>query len=632
LLLTSLLILAACDLPRARRHENFSLPLPAAQVTQYNSGDAVVSYLRQRDADPSICDPVANGPHVVLQSDRDLEDLVDGIGRGARPGKWAECIHRMLGKMPDPAAAVLLDRVLHQYVQRIAYPNLEGDAPIMQQLEILRRVYTDRQPGKDPSEAGRNTTLLMLRQLDESTLSPFGRQARDAALTVLYLERGLLPDGRPVTIENLDELVSMQAEEELRIYARRIPDETLRREAQRRLIRVRIARSPFAELREDAAAVEERVMALGRNPVSLTSNRPTEVDFDASRMPVRGIAVVQDVLSQRARLVSWRDRRDNVSVVPAIDLRPVLAFTVPSFSAPLRLCAPAEELRVDPCVDPSELSIGLPFARIEADGHFRLAEHLDMAQVFHIAETGPGFRIPIVLAGEPLVDALWDVDFSTTGNAVFEGGGYGAPGPTVSLVVDATDPRFHHYVIEAVGREFHAVIEPGEMGYFAVVAAGGDGQPGARGQDGYDGQDGQDGQDASCPNSQGTNGSNGTDGGPGGPGGPGGNGGQGGFVDAKLICTQPRCAELVAELRPTLAAPGGAPGAGGMGGRGGDGGDGGDGGSSTTCYDDNNVSYTVNGGSDGADGNDGPNGPPGPDGLPGPPGRVVLDVQAVSPG
>ncbi len=624
------LLLFACDLPRARRHENYALPLPAAQASQLNTGDAVVSYLRQRDADPTLCDPFANGAHVVLQTPRDLEDLADGIGRGARPSKWAECVHRMLGKMPDELAAVLLDRILHQYVLRIAYPELERDPPIMQQLEILRRVYTDRQPGKNASDAGRNATLTALRQLDDATLSPFGRQARDAALTVLYLERGLLPDGRPVTVESLDELASMQAEEELRIYARRIPDENLRTEAKRRLVRVRIAMSSFEELRSNSEAVEQRVMALGRNPVSLTENRPTSVDFDATAMPVRGISIVQDVGSQTARLASWREQRSNVSVVPPIDLRPVLSFTVPGFSAPLRLCAPPEELRVDPCVDPSQLSISLPFARIEADGRFRLAEQLDMSQVFHIAQTGPGFRIPIVLGGEPLVDAFWDVDFSTTGNAVFASG-YGSPGPAVSVVVDASDPRFYHYVMTAYGRDYHVVIEPGEMGYFGVVAAGGNGEPGARGQDGYDGQNGQDGQNASCPNTQGTNGTNGSDGGPGGPGGPGGNGGPGGFVDAKLLCLAAQCAELEAQLTPTLRAPGGAPGRGGAGGNGGSGGQGGDGGNSTTCYDQNNSSYTVNGGSDGANGHDGVDGPPGPDGLAGPPGRVALDVQAVSP-
>jgi hypothetical protein len=622
---------SACGLPRARQHQNHPLPLPADQVQSLNTGDAVVSYLRQRDADPAICNPVAAGPHVVLQTPRDIEDLVDGIGRGARPGKWADCVLQMLGKMPDPLAAVLLDRLLHQYVLRIAYPSLEGDAPVMQQLEILRRVYTERQPGKDASRAGRDATLAALHGLDETTLSAFGRQARDGALTILFLEQGLLPDGTPVSVESLDELLSMGAEEELRIYARRIPDPALRTEAARRLVRLRIASSPFAELRQDAAAVETRVMAMGRNPVPLSVNRPTEVDFDASAMPVRGISILQDVGSQTARLASWRDRRDNVSVVPAIDLRPVLSFTIPSFSAPLRLCAPAEELRVEPCVEARELSLGLPFAQLEDDGRFRLAGQIDMAQVLSLAESGPGFRIPIVLGGEPLVDAIWDVDYATTGNAVFSPG-YGAEGPTVSLVVDATDTRFHHYVIRAYEREYHAVVEPGEMGYFAVVAAGGDGVPGARGQDGYDGSDGANGSNASCPNSSGGNGQNGSDGGPGGPGGPGGNGGPGGFLDAKLLCDPARCQALAAELHATLAAPGGSAGAGGAGGAGGRGGDGGSGGSSASCTDDEGQSYTVSGGSDGADGHDGPPGPRGPDGYPGPPGRVALDVQAIAPG
>jgi len=624
----ALFLTTACDLPRARQHENYPLPLPAATVMQLNNGDAVVSYLRQRDADAALCDPMATGPHVVLMTDRHIEDLVDGIGRGARPSKWAECIHSMLGKMPDPLAAVLLDRVLHQYVLRIAYPELERDPAIMQQLEIIRRVYAERQTGKNASEAGRNATLVALRELDETMLSAFGRQARDAALTVLFLEQGLRPDGRPVTIEGLDELAAMGAEEELRIYSRRIPDPALRTEAARRLVRVRISTSPFAELRNDAQAVEDRVMALGRNPVALSANRPTGVDFDASSMPVRGISIRQDLRAQNARLASWRDRRGNVSVVPAIDLRPVLSFTVPGFSAPLRLCAPAEDLRVEPCVDPRELSIGLSFAQIEADGRFRIAEQIDMSQVYALAQSGPGFRIPILLNGEPLVDALWEVDFSNTGPAVFAPG-YGEAGAPVSLVVNAMDPRFHHYVVNAYGRDFHMIVEPGEEATFGVITAGGDGRPGDRGQDGYAGNNGNSGSGASCPNTQGTNGTNGTDGGPGGPGGPGGNGGPGGFVDGKLMCDPARCHVLAQQVRATLAAPGGNRGQGGNGGSGGQGGNGGSGGSSTTCYDDQNQSYTVNGGSDGQSGNRGTDGPRGADGMPGQPGRVVLDVQAV---
>ncbi|RLB44559.1 MAG: hypothetical protein DRJ42_31450 [Deltaproteobacteria bacterium] len=624
--LSALLALTACDLPVARHHENHALPLPAARVQQLNDGDAVVSYLRQRDADPSVCNPTASGPHVVFTDPRHFEDLVDGIGRGARPDKWADCMHEMLGKVQAPDAAVLLGRLLEQYVLRIAYANLEDDPAVMEQLEVIRRVYSERQPGRDATPARRRATLTALRELDEEALSPFRRKVRDAALLVLYLEEGMLPDGRRVNIESLDELVAVGAEDELLIYSRRIPDEALRTEAARRLVRLRIARSPFARVQSDPRAIETRVMALGRNPVALAANWPTRVDFDAARMPVRGISILQDVRSQRARLASWRGQRQNVSVVPALDLRPVLTFTVPGYSAVLRLCAAAEELRVEPCVDARELSIGLPFAHLEDDGHFRIAEEIEFAHVLSLARAGPGFRIPILLSGAPLVDAIWEVDYETTGPAVFAPG-YGEAGPPISVVVDSSDPRFHLYAINAYGRDLQVVIEPDEMRQFAVVAAGGNGRPGDRGQDGNDGSNGTNGTNASCPNTQGTSGGSGSNGGPGGAGGPGGNGGPGGSIAAKLICGPSRCPELMAELRSTLHAPGGSRGPGGAGGSGGRGGSGGSGGSSTTCTDADGQSHSVSGGSAGSDGSDGPRGAHGPDGLPGPNGRVILEVQ-----
>jgi len=42
----------------------FPSPMTAAQLVQYNSGPALVAYLAQSDASPTVCDLHALSPHV----------------------------------------------------------------------------------------------------------------------------------------------------------------------------------------------------------------------------------------------------------------------------------------------------------------------------------------------------------------------------------------------------------------------------------------------------------------------------------------------------------------------------------------------------------------------------------------
>ena len=114
------LALCAGCYPSARHHQNYAPPLNASRVAQLNTGDAVVSYLRQRDANPSICVPSETQPHVILNHGRELEDLIDGVGRGARLDKWEACVHGILGALPPALAQVAVDRLLERYVERIA--------------------------------------------------------------------------------------------------------------------------------------------------------------------------------------------------------------------------------------------------------------------------------------------------------------------------------------------------------------------------------------------------------------------------------------------------------------------------------------------------------------------------------
>ncbi|HJL14982.1 MAG TPA: hypothetical protein RMH99_04960, partial [Sandaracinaceae bacterium LLY-WYZ-13_1] len=496
------LVLGGC-LPRARHHTNHPLPMTAQRLASINSGDAVVSYLRQRDADPRVCVPDSTAPHVVLPNPRDLEDLVDGVGRGARLDKWEACVRGLLGVLPPDLASVVVARILERYAERILYPGLEGDGVLLAQIDTLRRLYDERPPGRDPTEEAVATLVARLEDR-EAEASHTGRQYRDALLSVLYLERGLTPDGRPVSVEALDALARDGDEGALLVYSRRIPDPRLRQEARRRLVQVRIRTSPFDSVRANAAEVLARVLRDGRNAVPLPSP-PSSATVDPNAFPFRGLVVTQDVGAQRARLLSYVDDERNTSVVPPIELRGVVRFDVEGYARPLTLCASPEELDPTPCVAASEIGLGVPIATVEGDGRFRFLETISTAQVLELVARGEDeLVLPILFRGEPLTEARWPMRFHVSGPLLFQPG-HGMPGTSVQVEVDGTGANVIA-TVRARSRRYRAVLEPSRLRELRVVAAGGDGRPGEPGRDGAPGQDGRNGRDASCPNTPGTDG------------------------------------------------------------------------------------------------------------------------------
>lgn len=51
----------------------FPLPMTAAEFAGYNTGPALTTYLSQRDASPSVCDPHNAGPHFVNLTEDDAK-------------------------------------------------------------------------------------------------------------------------------------------------------------------------------------------------------------------------------------------------------------------------------------------------------------------------------------------------------------------------------------------------------------------------------------------------------------------------------------------------------------------------------------------------------------------------------
>ncbi|HBQ16409.1 MAG TPA: hypothetical protein DEF51_36520 [Myxococcales bacterium] len=252
--IVSLALLSACH-PRVRRHENYRLPMSEQTVARIASGDGLVSYLRQADADPAVCAPREYGPYVVLPNQRELEDLVDGIGRGVRVEPWEACVQALLRVLPPSLGAHVVNRLLERYAERIAYSELERDGEILAQLDAIRRLYDERPAGTSPSPELIAEIEDRLRAAAPHTTHT-GSQYHAALMSVLYLEHGLTPSGAPITEAALDRLVEESDEGSLVVYSRRLPDPALREEARRRLVRVRIRLSEFTELRAQAAEVD----------------------------------------------------------------------------------------------------------------------------------------------------------------------------------------------------------------------------------------------------------------------------------------------------------------------------------------------------------------------------------------
>jgi hypothetical protein len=54
----------------------FPLPMTATDLVRHGTGPALVAYLTQPAASPSVCDPEARGPHLVSLDEGGVEALV----------------------------------------------------------------------------------------------------------------------------------------------------------------------------------------------------------------------------------------------------------------------------------------------------------------------------------------------------------------------------------------------------------------------------------------------------------------------------------------------------------------------------------------------------------------------------
>src|SRR5262249_9531218 len=152
--------------------------------------------------------------------------------------------------------------------------ELETSPTLQTRLAAMQAHYLERPNGLDGTAQIVEPMFDELRRaLDQRRLGWVAKRFGEELLPTVDLERSRYR-GRLVDVLTLDELHARKDEATLRRFVERLPSKNLRDEARRRILRLRVAESPYPEVREHAAEVEDRVMKLGANVVAFAGEPP----------------------------------------------------------------------------------------------------------------------------------------------------------------------------------------------------------------------------------------------------------------------------------------------------------------------------------------------------------------------
>src|SRR5512133_3854324 len=107
---------------------HYALPMTADTMVRHNTGAALVAYLGQPDASPSVCDLKSQGPHLT-ELTGDAEDaLMQGLVEGKiQPALGARRANALLRGVSEPRGASLLDAQARTWWRLLRSPELEVD-------------------------------------------------------------------------------------------------------------------------------------------------------------------------------------------------------------------------------------------------------------------------------------------------------------------------------------------------------------------------------------------------------------------------------------------------------------------------------------------------------------------------
>lgn len=590
------------------------LPLPYTQGQlradmRKHPGYALAHYLSQANADPAVCGK--DSGYRPSLDEQFFDRLFDALADGKTDeSHFATCMVLLLPRASAKMASYALTLAAKNYIELL--PDLGKEAGTLPKLKAILRIVAGRPAGVEWSRPELKAFRAQLVHLVmEREVGAEGAGQIAEMLAVVDLETGRY-EGQVVTEATIDGIDDIDV---LARFNKRLPSAKLRSYARRRIVRVRIARSEYPEVRDNAARVEAVVLKTGRNALA-ADVKILDSEYDTLSGPEIGVLIRQDVRTSTATFLGFSRSKGKLSIFPAIDLRGRLRFKVPVVQSAVTFCAPAEELDPSPCIDSSKLRLDNDVARFDEDGRVHFREHLQIDTAIELLADGGWFRLSPGSAQQSYASIDFGLWYESPGDFV-RTGGVGGRGPNLHIKVREAHGRF---VFDVSGRHF--VVEKTYAGRLQIGSRGGRGRGGYAGSAGMNGSPGMNGSSASCY-SAGRNGGRGHNGTNGGMGGPGGAGGDGGDVLVAFACDGPQCVASRRLLRSMLVSEGGAGGPGGPGGRGGSGGPGGSGGSGTSCYRDGKTTSKP-GGSAGSRGSDGATGSPGPSGIPGSAGKIII--------
>jgi hypothetical protein len=592
---------------------HFALPMTANEFVRYNTGPALVAYLGQPDASPSVCDVRSQGPHLTAFTPDVQEALMEGLVEGSiQPNLWSRCVKALLKGLPEDRGASLLDAQAQMYWKLLHGSQLEVDPAAGERVATLQRIYLDRSEGITGHPKVLGPIIDDLREaIEKNKLGPVATGFGQELLATVDVENGHW-QGRDVSTGMMDDLAAAGNEMTLMRFSERLPSPELRKEASRRVVRIHISLSPFPEVRDAAAAVEERVLADGSNRIALGDHALVRAWFDPEKAPIRSVLVRESIWLRAATLLGYATDRPTLSVLPELSFRDALWAELASISRPVRLCGHKRSLDPTPCIDVADISLDNPFTYLDQACAFHFNDNVSISSIVPLAQQDD-FILPVRIGGQPAISLHWGLVFERPENLAFGGSSVGRDGPAVGVRIERPHPSRFVFTASAPAGTFLAIVQASDLGQFRVESVGAQGPAGASGFAGSSGSSGAECQD-------------GGSGGNGSPGGDGGRGGNGGDVRAQIVCGKNDCQDTSARLQGVVLSLGGPGGPGGAGGAGGSGGSGGPGRFPTfhtnadgaTVMDDPGCSP----GSSGMSGSSGPDGFPGPSGWP---GRVTFE-------
>jgi hypothetical protein len=588
--------------------------MTAAQLAQHNSGPALVAYLSQSDASPTVCDLHALSPHVSKITADVSAALVDGMVDGKiNPVLWRRCVDVLIERLPRDEAAPLFDDVMRAYRRTLANSDLERNPSLAERFATLHRLYLERPAGLGGNPSVRQALSEEIRAaLAKGRLGPVAAHFGQELVATIDVENGQW-QGHAVDPAMMDTLAASGNEMTLTRFVERLPSAELREQAQRRIVRVHIALSPFPEVRDAAAAVEETVIREGHNRVALKQHPLLSASLDPRKTLVRDVLVRQRVWDRSATLLGFAASRSNLSVLPEVSLRGALLAKLQSISRPVSVCEHKRNLDPSPCIAAEDVSLDNPVAYRTSGGDFHFKDDVGLGEIVALARNSK-FVLPVRIGGRAAVSLDWGLSYERPEDLAFDGTSSGGVGPRLKVRVERPTATRFVFSVSAPQGTYAAVVEASNIHDFHVVSRGTPGLPGATGNPGN-------------PGAAGSECSDGERGSDGGPGWDGGRGGDGGEIAVELACGGASCSDTVDLLQQIILSVGGLGGAGGSGGAGGPGGPGGSGRSPATHINSYGESVTDDPGcSAGAKGSSGASGNSGSPGRPGRPGRMTFKV------